>query len=156
MLKVSALLFKVLLCAADGGSDFSWERVFSWGSRSMRAGSESQIPQGAGCVFWQQRKRKTQTHMWLCAENMVRKKSLEKLHSWMLPMSIWFSSAICTVGCLLFPSDLHLTYLFSFHIYPVIMVLHAHIDFVLMWPLHSSSSPLILLFFISMAAALFW
>lgn len=155
-LKVSALLFKVLMCAADGRSDFSWERVFSWGSRSMRAGSESQIPQGAGCVFWQQWKRKTQTHMCLCAENMARKKSLEKLHSWMLPMSIWFSSAICAVGCLLFPSGLHLIYFFSFLIYPVIMVLHAYIDFVFMWSLHSSSSPLILLFFISMAAALFW
>lgn len=87
----------------------------------MRAGSESQIPQRAGRVFWQQWKRKTQSHP--CA--FVQRLSLEtallvRPHSWTLSISVWFPSAISTVGCLLFPSDPHLIY--SFVIYPFIII----------------------------------
>lgn len=63
---VSSVLF-------ERDSDFSWASVFSWRSRSVRAGPESQIPQRPRRVLWQQWKCKTQTHMCLdCRDGIKR------------------------------------------------------------------------------------
>lgn len=54
------------------------ECLFSRRSRSMRAGSEPQIPQRAGRLFWQQWRRKTQPHMCLCAKNIAGNSSISE------------------------------------------------------------------------------
>ncbi len=122
--------------------------LFSWRTWSMRAGSESQIPQRAGCVFWQQWKRKTQPHMCLCAENVAGSGSISEV-SQLAAVNVclvFFSP----VSCLLFLSDP-----FGLFIHSVYLLIYIHFmswfscmqlslscfhSFCITWPFYSSSA----------------
>lgn len=167
------------MCAASGKSHFpECVCVFSWRSRSMRAGSEPQIPQRAGRVLWQQRKRKKQPHMCLCAENIAGNSSISEVlqlasvNFCLVSISTGLSASIQNaVGCLLFHSDPYLIYLFN--LFTAIFIYLFFAFFLLseicmqlslvcfyfscfIWSFHSSSVILVLWLCIPMAAALLW
>lgn len=130
----------------------------------MRAGSESQIPQRARCMFWQRWKRKTQLHMCLC--NIAGNSSISEAlllasvnfclvfinfqHCWLPALPHWSILDLFIQLILLFINLL----LFLFHVFRLQLSLNCFFLF-FYFSCHSSVI-LVLWFCIPMAAAFVW